>query len=440
MSLLRRSRVAALALLIFLPACRDGSEPVAVPTPSFTLGSGTTPSATFGDPTGGTFDGVPFTKGLESPGWQATAGTLVAQARIAPFAAGRLYAFVGVAQYLAVQRAEASAGGTHVKGGVAGNGIRRGGRSRLETDRGAVAGASAVVLTYLFPGQAAALEEMVTAQANTGPGQPHPAFAAGEAIGRAVGAEIVTRAQTDGWDNPFTGTIPVGAGFWISNTSPPTVAGGQLPGVRPWFLTSASQFRSAPPPAFGSPAFQAGLAEIRAISDTRTAAQVQIAAFWAQGTGTPTTPAFWIQVATAGINAHGLSEREATHLYALLSATMADAQVGCWDAKQTYWFIRPWQADAAITVVAAVGKPNHPSYPSGHSCVSSSAAEVLSAFFPEQRAALDAMVIEAGLSRMYGGIHYRFDIDAGQLLGRSVAHFTIAADRSGHSVLTPNDD
>jgi membrane-associated phospholipid phosphatase len=167
---------------------------------------------------------------------------------------------------------------------------------------------------------------------------------------------------------------------------------------------------------------------------------VQIAAFWAQGVGTPTTPGFWIQVATDGINQHRLSERRATHLYALLSATMSDAQVGCWDAKLTYWFIRPWRADPAITVVPAVGKPNHPAYPSGHSCVSSSAAEVLSAFFPEQRAQLDAMVTEAGLSRMYGGIHYRFDIDAGQELGRSVARFAIAADRSGHSALTLDDE
>ena len=104
-----------------------------------------------------------------------------------------------------------------------------------------------------------------------------------------------------------------------------------------------------------------------------------------------------------------------------VSATMADAGIGCWDAKLTYWLIRPWKADVAITVVPAVGMPNHPSYPSGHSCVSASAAEVLSAFFPEERADLDAKVIEAGLSRMYAGIHYRFDIEAGQALGRSLS-------------------
>jgi len=75
--------------------------------------------------------------------------------------------------------------------------------------------------------------------------------------------------------------------------------------------------------------------EIRQISDTRTAEQIAIAAYWALSVGTPTTAGFWLQVATDGISQHTLSEREATHLYALLSATMFDAQIGCWDAKET---------------------------------------------------------------------------------------------------------
>ena len=69
--------------------------------------------------------------------------------------------------------------------------------------------------------------------------------------------------------------------------------------------------------------------------------------------------------------------------------------------------------------------------------MASAAAEVLKVFFPEQGAQLDAMVTEAGLSRMYGGIHYQFDIDAGRQIGQRVAAFTIAADASGNSVLTP---
>ena len=377
------------------------------------------------DPTGVTASlvasrGAAATEELASPGWQGTAATFVAQGNLAAVVSTRAYSLLGVAQYLAVQRAEGS---------------RRDGRGRDASDAGAVAGASATVLSYLFPLKTQALEDMVKAQRGAGPG-----FARGEVIGRAVGAEIVARAQADGFSTPFTGTIPVGAGLWSSNTTPATIAGGPLPGVRPWFLKSARQFRPGPPPAFGSADFLAALAEIRHISDTRTDEQVQIATVWAQGAGTATTAGFWLQVATDGINSHRLSERQATHLYALLGASMFDAQIGCWDAKETYWFIRPWQADPGITVVAAVGKPNHPSYPSGHSCISSSAAAVLSGFFPDQRRQLDAMVTEAGLSRMYGGIHYPFDIEAGQRLGRSVARLTMRADRSGHSVLTPGDE
>ena len=383
------------------------------------------------DPTGVTAPlvasrGADVTEELASPAWQGTAATLVAQGNLAPVVSTRAYSLLGVAQYLAVQRTE---------GGKGKDESGRRGWSERASDRGAVAGASATVLSYLFPLKTQALEDMVKAQRGAGPG-----FARGEVIGRAVGAEIVARAQADGFSTPFTGTIPVGAGLWISNTTPATIAGGPLPGVRPWFLKSARQFRPGPPPAFGSADFLAALAEIRHISDTRTDEQVRIATVWAQGAGTATTSGVWLQVATDGINTHRLSERQATHLYALLSASMFDAQIGCWDAKETYWFIRPWQADPGITVVAAVGKPNHPSYPSGHSCISSSAAAVLSGFFPDQRKQLDAMVTEAGLSRMYGGIHYPFDIEAGQRLGRSVARFTMRADRSGHSVLTPGDE
>ena len=374
-------------------------------------------------------NGVPFAEGLASPAWQQKARDLVSAANLAAVQATHVYPILGVAQYLAVQRAQAA--------------IIGGGRQRLEADRGAVAGASFVTMSYLFPAPASvqAFQDLLTAQANAGPGQPHPSFAAGEAIGRAVGAQIVARAIADHFNDPNTAVPPAGgsaAGFWTPNTPGLAVAGGTLPGTTPWFLTSASQFRPADPPAFGGTEFNAGLAEIRQISDTRTALQTQIAAFWALSNGTPTTSGFWLAVPTDSgwVAQHNLSERETTHLYALLSATMFDAQIGCWDEKLHSWLIRPWKADPLITVVAAVGKPNHPSYPSGHSCLSSSGASVLSTFFPEHTAQLDAMVIQAGLSRMYGGIHYRFDIDAGQHLGRSVAAFTIAADASGNSVLT----
>jgi membrane-associated phospholipid phosphatase len=374
---------------------------------------------------------------LASPGWQATARNLVSLGKFSPINAGHAYPILSVAQYLAVQRAEAAIGND--EGGRSSGHDGDGRHLSNATDRGAVGGASVVTLSYLFPAQMQALEATLAAQASAGSAKSQAAFAAGVAIGRAVGAEIVTRAIGDGFSISIDPAPPVGPGFWTTNAVGLPVAGGQFPGITPWFLKSAHQFRPGAPPAFGSAAFNTALGEIRHISDTRTALQTQIAAFWALNAGTPTASGFWLSVPTDSgwVTQHGMSERQTTHLYALLSATMADATVGCWDAKLTYWLIRPWKADAGINVVAAVGKPNHPSYPSGHSCVSSSAAAVLTKFFPEKRAQLDAMVVQAGLSRMYGGIHYRFDIEAGQTLGRSVARFAIKKDASGKSVLTP---
>src|SRR3989441_10484647 len=129
-------------------------------------------------------DGAPFSAGLASPAWQALAaesfiGPTPPTGSLNPLQSPHAYALLGVAQYLAVQEADAAAGSN--------------GRSPLQAERGAVAGASAAVLTYLFPGSTQSFEDLVTAQASAGPGQPHPWFAPGEAIeiGRASCRERV---------------------------------------------------------------------------------------------------------------------------------------------------------------------------------------------------------------------------------------------------------
>src|SRR6059036_3865497 len=383
--------------------------------------------------------GVPFTKGLASPAWQELARNFIMQSPLSGNSgkATRVYAYLSVAQHDAVVRAEDTIGGSESETDLThGDGLGSGGRSRLEVDRGAVAGASAAVLTYFDPADAQLFEDKVEQQANAGPGQPHPDFARGEAVGRQVGAEAIARAQTDGFDLPWTGTVPVGSGVWFSSAKPPRPpANAQLPGMRPFFLTSADQFRPAAPPAFGSQTYLDALAEVRTISDTRTAEQVSIALSWARGAGTSSIGGLWNAVATGWIEESGLREREATHVFALLDAAMMDAAIGCWDAKLTYWFIRPPQADPAIKLIPAIGLPNHPSYPSAHSCFSGAAVETLSAFFPAKTDSLNAMVTEAGLARIYAGIHYRFDVDVGQQLGRQVARFVGEVDRSRGSAV-----
>src|SRR5262249_48002293 len=145
--------------------------------------------------------------------------------------------------------------------------------------------------------------------------------------------------------------------------------------------------------------------------------------------GTFTPMGYWNLVASGYVGAAGLDELGATHTLALMHAAMMDAQIGCWDTKYTYWFIRPPQADPLITTVFPT--PNHPSYPSGHSCGSAAAVTVLEHLFPAHTSELEGWLTELGLSRMYAGIHYRFDIDTGRQLGQSVAQWAIARDAEG---------
>jgi membrane-associated phospholipid phosphatase len=340
---------------------------------------------------------------------------------MSPLAAIRVYAALSVAQYRAVMATPDS----DQDGQLPANGVGAGGRSALEARRGAVAGASARVLGFLFPSAATALNQRAEAEGEAGPGNVHPHFRRGLDIGEAAGAAIVEHLKADRFTTPWTGTVPVGPGMWTANGPP---AGATFGGVTPYLLNSGAQFRPAPPPAFNSPAFLADLTEIRSLSDFRTPAQTALALFWNIPTGTFTPPGYWNLTAANYVEAFGLNERAATRAFALMSAAMMDALIGCWDAKYYYWTLRPSQADGLITLT--FGLPNHPSYPSGHSCVSAAAATVLKELFPEREAEVDGWVEEAGLSRLYAGIHYRFDITAGANLGRAVAQWAIAnADR-----------
>ena len=358
-----------------------------------------------------------------SPGWNEQARALVAANNLTAYAAGRLYGVLGVAQYLAVVDAD---GHSDVEGALPENGWGAGGRALLEARRGAVAGASAEVLSFFFPALRASFEQRVETEA--GSGNVHPQFTRGLEIGRTAGRAMVARAQGDHFTTAWVGTIPTGPGKWTLNPGMTSPAGAMLVHTTPYLLTSPSQFRSPPPPAFGTTAFDAAVAEVRRFADTRTPEQRAIAIYWNFPGGTPTPPGYWNQTAANYIEAYALDERAATHVFALMHAAMFDAQIACWDTKHSYWVLRPSQADPGISLTFAL--PNHPSYPSGHSCLSAAAGTVLSDFFPDRTAELDGWVTEAGLSRIYAGIHYRFDIIAGQDIGRAVGQFALGVDRS----------
>ena len=287
------------------------------------------------------------------------------------------------------------------------------------TTQGAIAGASQVVLSYLYPADSAAFRLEVEARAAAlDPGRGD-AFRHGVTIGRSVGQKAVTLATSDRFHAPWTGTVPTGPGIWFSSANPPQPPALPMLGqMEPFFLASGGQFRPAPPPAFGSPAFETALAEVRDIAATRTAQQDSSAKFWAMGTGS-LIAGFWNTQAAALIEHAKLDELTAARTLALMNTASMDALIACADAKFSYWLLRPTQADPAISL--AIGLPNFPSYPSNHSCFSGAAAYVLAALFPQDAQRLSGLAYDAGISRIFGGIHYRFDADAGLEIAQKVS-------------------
>ncbi len=203
------------------------------------------------------------------------------------------------------------------------------------------------------------------------PGERHTDFAGGEAIGREIAPAVLASAATDGLTPSNTGVVvAVCPGCWFSAPGLVPVF-PRLGEMQPFFLTSGSQFRPGPPPEFGTPDFLAALAEVRHFSDTRTPEQDAAAKFWAAPNGFLVIPTYNYQIANEQIVKFHLNELRAAHVFTLMGMASMDAFLACHDAKYTYWLIRPSQADHGITL--GVPLPNHPSYPSNHSCITGAA-------------------------------------------------------------------
>ncbi len=353
--------------------------------------------------------------GLTQPG-TAVAWNAIARAQTLTHAIGqqfgsRTFAYLSLAQYNAATAAE--------------------NRGPQVSTAAAVAGASAVVLASFYPDKAAYFDSLVQAQRVSRGGGGDTGFADGEAIGRASGGAVVASAATDGFTSSTQGVVvPVCPGCWFSAPNKVPVF-PLLNQMRPFFMKAGSQFRPGPPPAFGSPEYLAALQEVRQISDTRTTAQDSTAKFWASPGGfTAVAQAYNNQVATDEITKFNLDERPAARVLAVMNMASMDAFIACHDAKYTYWLIRPPQADPGIAL--AIGLPNHPSYPSNHACVTGSSMGVLASVFPSDADQLQGLAQQAAISRIWGGIHYRFDADTGLKIGREAAALALSRIPDGH--------
>jgi membrane-associated phospholipid phosphatase len=365
-----------------------------------------------------------------------------------PYAA-RAYSYLTVAQFEALKAAWyykyqfGRPSPSHVDGGVQAL-MPPSDVPAYPSEDAVVSGVSTEILRLLFP---AAVEE-ITRKA----GEQREAallsgkaassdIAAGLALGRAVAAVFVARAATDGmgaavgnaaqWEALASAASARGEIPWKSLETPPRPP--MLPNfgkVRAWMMTPADivNERPAPPPSTSSAQMAQELAEVRDTVANLTREQLAVALHWNDGVSTYTPPGHWNFIAAEYVRDARLSEVRAARAFALLNMAVLDAGVACWDAKFAYFNPRPSQLDPSLK--AAIGLPNFPSYTSGHSTFSAAAAAVLSHLFPAGAERFEQMRDEAAISRLYGGIHYRSDIEAGKDHGTRIGGYTVAYART----------
>ncbi|MFM2358881.1 MAG: hypothetical protein RLY16_874 [Bacteroidota bacterium] len=280
------------------------------------------------------------------------------------------------------------------------------------------------------------------------------------AMANLVANHIVAYAATDGYNNlsaKLRYTPLKGEGYWFP--TPPAYIEAVEPKwntIRPILLDSCNQFPPIVPAPFSkdsTSAFYKMAKDVFDISNNLNTEQLHIASFWdcnpfvvntsghmAIGFKKISPGGHWMNIAGIAAQKAKLNFDDAVVLHTLLSITLVDAFISCWDEKYRSNRIRPetyinryidmhWQP--------LLQTPPFPEYTSGHSVISAAAAEVLSFQLGDQfeftdnseeifdikarrfqsfRQASD----EAAISRFYGGIHYMDAIVNGQAQGKAV--------------------
>jgi RHS repeat-associated protein len=318
----------------------------------------------------------------------------------------------------------------------------------------AAAEAAARVLKAIYPNQQAYFNAALDSSLLDG--ATAAASAAGIALGDIVAANIISWRQQDGSRNPAAFNPSTDIGDWQPDL--PNYDGALLPkwgSVTTFGLTSGSQFRPAGDPSLTSAAYTTAFTETKDYgsrdSTLRTADQTQSVLFWADGGGTFTPAGHWNDIAATAASVAGKSILDNARLFAQLNIALADAGIAAWDAKYTFDAWRPItairQADkdgnllttADANWVPLINTPPFPEYVSGHSTFSAAAAAVLDKTFGNTFAfnsgsvglpnvtrsftSFDAAAIEAGQSRIYGGIHFQFSNQDGLKLGKQIGDY-----------------
>ena len=312
--------------------------------------------------------------------------------------------------------------------------VRRSAEFSYPSEHATIAGAASRVLAYLFPEYPRArLDERAEDASNAlvAAGAAYPSdVEAGLELGRRVGERVVAHAKKDGAETiKWNGKRPRGPEHWEpppgSTGKPNRPEAGRW---KTWISDPVSRFRPKPPPKYGSREFVANAREVMRTTDNLTPRQKRLADFWEGMEGTALPHGIWDRVLIEYMRDKQQSVPEQLRTFALLNVALADAGGAIWYAKYEtgWWDPRP------INAIRDLGldkrwksyldpTPLFPAYPSGTSGYSGAAGEMLSYLFPDDAEMWRRRAREAGMSRFWGGVHWKIDVPAGLGVGRKVA-------------------
>ncbi|MBO2009135.1 vanadium-dependent haloperoxidase [Siccationidurans soli] len=273
-------------------------------------------------------------------------------------------------------------------------------------------------------------------------------------FGKRVAAAVFAWSATDGFDNTTAYTPPTGPGMWVPTAPAFAPAGFPYWGNNRTLVPNSGAGADPGPPlaysaAPGSP-FYAMAQEVYDVSQNLTAEQRAIALFWNDlpNGRNFTAPGHWISILTQVLAREQPSLDKALTAYAKVGISMSDAGISCFKTKYTYNVLRPISYVRGElghpTWLSLIPAPNFPDYSATHATLSGAAAEALTSLFGPNYAFTDQNYVqfglgsrsytsfeqagaEAGISRLYGGIHYRPSCEKGGAQGKKVAQNINAA-------------
>lgn len=367
--------------------------------------------------------------------WNQTAIRLLLDAKLPAGAPPRVLAMMHAAMFDA-----ANATGPRYASYGSGENLSQGSSAAA-----AASAAARQILVAVIPAQKANLDLVHESLMGTLPQSPDKKT--GVALGERVAATLLAQRANDGSDFSTNYEPVSGAGMYVK-TSSAQMASPSLPKMKPFILSKSDSFRPLPPPSVDSAQAKRDIEEVKSLgqkaSSARTSDQTAIAIFHVP-------PGFlvWNTIGRAAIEARALDVIDSARAMALLNFALIDSQLAIWDAKYAYNYWRPrtainasTQQVATSTAVAAweplLAEPMHPEYPCAHCGIGAGAANVLEGLFgsgPFHFAARTGQLgnisraytsfrqfeEEEAISRIYGGVHFRWSNIVGEAVGKQVA-------------------